>query len=193
MTDGSDDELMRRVSNGDRAAFATLVGHHLGRAAALAGRITGNKSDAEEIVQEAFLRTWLKAPDWQATETHASGARFSTWFYRVLVNLSIDRRRRPVALPLEAAGGAVTPGRGPFESLARDETARRVAGAVARLPTRQRAALALCYYEGMSNAEAASVLEVSVGALESLLVRARRSLREMLSDHSDNTSAKAEP
>jgi RNA polymerase sigma-70 factor (ECF subfamily) len=182
MTDGSDDELMQRVGFGDRAAFAELVSRYLGRAEALAGRITGNSSDAEEIVQEAFLRTWLKAPEWEAHDARSGRARFSTWFYRVLVNLCIDRRRRPRPVPLEAAAHVADPDPGAFDRLARDESARRVKAALARLPERQRAALALCHFEEMSNLEAATVLEVSVGALESLLVRARRNLRHMLAD-----------
>jgi RNA polymerase sigma-70 factor (ECF subfamily) len=182
MTEGTDDELMQRAGFGERAAFAELVSRYLGRAEALAGRITGNKSDAEEIVQEAFLRTWLKAPEWGAHDPRPGRARFSTWFYRVLVNLCIDRRRRPSPVPLEAAADVADPDPGAFERLARDESAAQVAAAIAELPERQRAALALSYFEGMSNAEAALVLEVSVGALESLLVRARRNLRDVLAE-----------
>jgi len=182
MVEESDDELLHRAGRGDRAAFAVLVTRHVRRAAAIAGRIVGNAGDAEEIVQEAFLKTWLKAPDWEAQTTHASGARFSTWFYRVLVNLSIDRKRRPRLFVLEAAGDPADPGPDAFDEVAGGETARRVREAVGALPERQRAALTLCHFEGMSNAEAAQVLEVSVGALESLLVRARRNLRDTLAD-----------
>src|SRR5215467_13746879 len=107
---------MRRAGLGDRAAFSRLVARHLARATGVAGRITGNRSDAEEVVQEAFLRAWLKAPDWQAQAQTGpdadagpaaagpmaagpapaapkTGASFATWFYRVLVNLCIDRKR----------------------------------------------------------------------------------------------------
>ena len=181
MRDGIDDELMALAGRGDKAAFARLVHRHLTRAGAIAGRIVGNRSDAEEIVQEAFLRAWLKAPDWRP-ETAAGGAQFSTWFYRVLVNLCLDRKRRPAFAPIEAAGEVVDPQPGGYETVKRAEIGRRVAGAVAGLPERQRAALTLCHYEGLSNIDAAAILDISVGALESLLVRARRSLREALSD-----------
>ncbi|MGQ0663551.1 MAG: RNA polymerase sigma factor [Pseudomonadota bacterium] len=181
MPDRSDDELMRLAGAGDRAAFAGLVERYLKRAASLAGRIAGNRSDAEEIVQEAFLRTWLKAPDWRA------GAGFPTWFHRVLVNLCLDRKRRPALAPLEAAGEVADPGPNGFAHAARDETARRVAAAMAALPERQRLALVFCHYQGMSNVDAASILDISVGALESLLVRARRTLREALADLVDTT------
>jgi len=180
MSDGADDDLMRLAGCGDRTAFARLVGRHLSRAGAVAARITGNRSDAEEIVQEVFLRAWLKAPAWQAQGERAGGARFTTWFYRVLVNLCIDRRRRPVNAPLEAAGEVADHRPGGFEDLATAQTSRLVGSAVADLPERQRTALTLCHFEEMSNIEAAEILGVSVGALESLLVRARRTLREKL-------------
>jgi len=182
MRDGSDDELMRRAGRGDNAAFAALVARHIPRATALATRISGSRSDAEEIVQEAFLRTWMKAPDWESQTSIAGGARFTTWFTRVLVNLCIDRRRRPQPAPLEAAAEVASTAPEGLEVVARNETSARVLAALAELPERQRAALTLCHWDGRSNIEAAEILEISVGALESLLVRARRTLRIVLAD-----------
>jgi RNA polymerase sigma-70 factor (ECF subfamily) len=185
MQDGGDDDLMRRAGLGDRAAFSLLVARHLARATGVAGRITGNRSDAEEVVQEAFLRAWLKAPDWQAqadrnAAADAPGASFATWFYRVLVNLCIDRKRRPVTAPIEAADDVADPAPSGFEVTAEAETRRKVATAVEALPERQRAALVLCHFEGVTNIDAAAILEISIGALESLLVRARRTLKDAL-------------
>jgi RNA polymerase sigma-70 factor (ECF subfamily) len=181
MRDGSDDELMRRAGSGDRQAFARLVDRHMPRALALATRVVGSRTDAEEIVQEAFLRTWLKAPVWR-DEAVPGGARFTTWFTRVLINLCIDRRRRPALAPLEAAGEVAGHEADGFQTVARQETGVRVTAAMAALPTRQRAALSLCHWDGLSNIEAAEILGVSIGALESLLVRARRTLRSALAD-----------
>lgn len=181
MRDGSDDDLMRRAGSGDRDAFARLMARHLPRAVALATRVSGSRSDAEEIVQEAFLRSWLKAPEWHE-ESAPGGARFSTWFTRVLVNLCIDRRRKAPLAPLEAAGDILASEPSGFDSVARNETQGRVLAALARLPERQRAALTLCHWDGMTNIEAAEALSISVGALESLLVRARRTLRAALAD-----------
>jgi RNA polymerase sigma-70 factor (ECF subfamily) len=182
MRDGSDDELMRRAGRGDNAAFAALVARHLPRATALAIRITGNRSDAEEIVQEAFLRTWIKSPEWESQATAKGGAQFTTWFTRVLVNLCIDRRRRPQMAPLEVAAEVAANEPGGLEMTAQHETSARVLAALGTLPERQRAALTLCHWDGRSNLEAAEILDVSVGALESLLVRARRALRVSLAD-----------
>ena len=177
MTDGSDDELLARSGQGDRNAFARLTERHVARAMAVAGRMMGNRMDAEEIVQEALLRAWRKAPDWQAQADRAGGAQFSTWLYRVVVNLCIDRKRRPASAPLDDAAHVADGRPTGYDEAARNEAAEHVARAVAALPARQRAALVLCYYEHMSNLQAAAVLGVSVGALESLLVRARKSLR----------------
>jgi RNA polymerase sigma-70 factor (ECF subfamily) len=188
MRDGSDDELMRRAGRGDRAAFSTLVARHLSRATALATRVTGNRSDADELVQEAFLRAWLKAPEWQSQEEAARGASFNTWFSRVLVNLCIDRRRRPVSAPIEAAEHAEATEPGGFDTTFRREISGRVLAALGELPARQRAALTLCHWDERTNIEAAQILDISVGALESLLVRARRAMRDALTDLAPETA-----
>jgi RNA polymerase sigma-70 factor (ECF subfamily) len=182
MLEPSDDELMRAAGAGDRAAFGTLVARHMQRMSGLAGRITGNRGDAEEIVQEAFLRAWLKAPTWLGREDRAGGAAFGTWLGRVVVNLCLDRKRKAVPLPIEAAADIADPTPDGFAAAAGGEVAARVAQAMATLPDRQRTAIALCHYEGLSNIEAAAMLDVTVGALESLLVRARKALRAALVD-----------
>jgi RNA polymerase sigma-70 factor (ECF subfamily) len=188
MQDELDDALMARAGRGDKSAFAVLVRRHLARATAIAQRILGNRSDAEEVVQEAFLRCWQKAPDWQPAESPGSAAKageraqFATWLYRVLTNLCLDRRRRPQPVELEAAGEIADTRDDGFAQTERGEVGKRVAEAMARLPDRQRAALALCYYEDLGNIEAAAALDISIGALESLLVRGRRALRDSLGD-----------
>ncbi len=188
MQDELDDALMARAGRGDKSAFAVLVRRHLARATAIAQRILGNRSDAEEVVQEAFLRCWQKAPDWQPAESPGSAAKageraqFATWLYRVLTNLCFDRRRRPQPVELEAAGEIADTRDDGFAQTERGEIGKRVAEAMAKLPDRQRAALALCYYEDLGNIEAAAALDISIGALESLLVRGRRALRDSLGD-----------
>jgi RNA polymerase sigma-70 factor (ECF subfamily) len=170
-----DDDLMARIAAGDHAAFTALVGRHLDRVLAVAQRVLGERAEAEDVAQEALLRVWRLADRWRPGE-----ARISTWLYRVAVNLCLDRKRRPQPAPLEAAGDPADPAPDAFARLYRDEAAALVAAEIAKLPERQRAALALSYYEDLSNTEAAEILQVSVGALESLLVRARRTLAERL-------------
>ena len=181
----SDDLLMRRAGAGDGAAFARLVEGHAGRARAVALRIAGNAADADEVLQEAFLRAWRKAPAWRTNDQTDGTASFATWLTRVVVHLAIDRRRRRSVLPLETAGDPPDQRRSIDGHIADRETAAAVSAAINQLPERQRAALLLCYFEGLSNADAAAALEIGVGALESLLVRARRQLRAKLAPHRD--------
>lgn len=176
----ADDLLMRRAGAGDGAAFGLLVERHAGRARTIALRVTGNAADADELLQEAFLRAWRKAPTWHANDDSPTTARFSTWLIRVLVNLCIDRRRRVTPLPLEVAGDPPDQAPRADRRIAEREMSMRVTAAIERLPSRQREALLLCHFEARSNEEAAAMLGINVGALEALLVRARRKLRAML-------------
>lgn len=178
MSDDGDEALLRAAGNGDRAAFVALVERHLARAIAISGRMLGSRADAEEVAQEAFLRVWQKAPDWRDD----GGAKFSTWLHRVLVNLCIDRKRRRPTVPIDAIEEPVDESANSFDRVVSRERRQRLAKALAELPERQRAAVVLSYYEGLSNGAVAEALEVTVGAVESLLVRARRSLAAALDD-----------
>jgi RNA polymerase sigma-70 factor (ECF subfamily) len=173
MDEASDEDLMGRIAQGDEPAFRLLARRYAPRAIGLARRVTGNDADAEEIVQEALLRVWTNAPRWRPI------ASFRTWFYRVVLNLCLSGRRRVPFLALEAAAEPVDIS-DPAAELEREQADRRVAAAIAALPDRQRAAIALTYHEGLSNAETAAVLQTSVSSVEALLVRAKRTLREKL-------------
>jgi len=188
MQDASDEDLVALIGGGDRRAYHILVERHGRRVLGLARRMMRNLAEAEDVSQDAFLRVWQKAGEWQPR-----GARFTTWLYRVVVNLCLDRKRRPTMAPIEAAGDPADTRPDAETSLAKSQRDRQVAAALQVLPERQRAALVLSYYEGLSNAEAAGVLELSVSALESLLVRARRALRQELQGRGVETAAKEEP
>ncbi len=171
-----DDALMARIAVGDGAAFAEFVDRHLSAVVAFASRFLGRRGDGEDVAQEALVRVWVKAPGWRPL-----GPSPRSWLFRIAYNLCVDevRRRRPVAA-LEEAGEAPDPGATPEEALLGRDRAERLAAALASLPERQRRALALCAYEGLSNGDAAAALEISVEALESLLARGRRGLRQRL-------------
>ena len=179
-----DGELVERIARGDARAFARLVERRSGRLMALAYRIIGERAQAEDVVQETFARAWVKAPNWRRG---AGGAAFSTWMGRVAVNLAIDHVRKVVPLPLEAAPDPVDPAVPEDVKLAREDEAAALRRAVADLPERQRAAVALTYDLGLSNSEAAAALSTSVGALELLLVRARKTLRRALTEADHDT------
>ena len=172
--DDSDEALMARVARGDERAFQLLSRRHLPAMLGLARRILGNAADAEDVAQEALMRVWTHAPRWQPL------AQFRTWLTRVVVNLCLDRKRRAPWVELEAAGDIVDPTPGAGEKAEADERERLVAAAVDKLPARQRSAIVLTYGEGMSNAQVADILDTSVSAVETLLVRGKQNLRREL-------------
>ncbi len=179
LDDGAgDDALLVASASGDARAFRVLVDRHAGQAFAVALRLTGSSAEAEDVVQDAFLRVWRHAGSWRA-----GGARFATWLFQIVLNLCRDRARAGRLrhhLPIEEAFEASDPRPGAEAMLAAQREAQLLLAAVQALPTRQREAVVLTYAAGLSNAEAAAALGVSVGAIESLLVRARRDLRQRL-------------
>jgi RNA polymerase sigma-70 factor, ECF subfamily len=175
--DAGDEVLLARIGQGDQRAFEVFASRHVARFLAVAQRIIGNPSDAEEIVQDALLRVWLHAPRWQAGR-----ARATTWLYRIVVNLALDRVRnnRGRFVPIAEAENHADPAPDAQMVAEGRQLEHFIARAVAELPTRQRVALTLCYFEAMECAEAAHVMQISVAAMESLLLRGRRTLRDRL-------------
>lgn len=180
----TDEELVQAAARGDQAAFARLVERHAGRLTALAMRIAGDRTTAEDVVQETFVRAWTRAPAWRP-----GPAPYVAWLTRVATNLAIDHRRRIVPLRLDETIDPPDPAPDQASQLAADQRGAALAKAVADLPPRQRAAVALTYDLELSNAAAAEAMEISVGALELLLVRARKALRAHLRDWSDTHDA----
>lgn len=175
----SDEDLLRMVQGGDSSAFTELVERHTDKFFGVAWKTWPNREDAEEVVQEAFVKLWqdpfLYDPD--------KGAKFTTWFYRVVTNLALDRARKkkPVNLDQEVlACFADKETKTPAENHRNLEEKLALEGAIYQLPERQKMALNLCFYEGMSNKEAAEVMEVGVKALESLLMRAKAGVKHIL-------------
>jgi len=168
----SDHALMARAAEGDERAFRVLAQRHTGSALTLARRILRNDAMAEEIVQDALLRVWVHAPRWRPE------AAFRTWFYRVVVNLCLNAKRRPLDTPLDSVADPHDPQPDASQALEQRERDAALAKAIDALPDRQRAAIALTYQQGLSNAEVAAVLDTSVSSVETLLVRAKRTLRD---------------
>lgn len=175
MIDDPDAELVARAGAGDRAAAEALITKHLPKMMALARRMLSEPAEAEDAVQEVFLRLWKYAANWRSGQ-----ARFETWLYRVTLNQCYDRLRRKPMQDLESAAHVADGAPDPEAMLGRSELSRLVARAVEELPARQRAAIALCHFQECGNIEAAEILGISVEALESLLSRGRRALRERL-------------
>nr|WP_255636382.1 sigma-70 family RNA polymerase sigma factor [Azospirillum sp. 412522] len=176
MDEDGDEALMAQIRSGSQTAYRRLVHRHLKRTYALARRLTGNEAEAEDVVQDAFLQVWQRRAQW----SDDGGARFTTWLYRVVVNRCIDHRRRPVGQDLDAVAEPSDNAPDAVSTIHRRQVAARLLDAQTKLTAQQRAAVTLFYYENLSNADIAGVMQISIGAVESLLKRARQQLRLLL-------------
>ena len=166
---------MRKISRGDTEAFHELLVRYEKRVFALAWRFCFNKTEAEDLTQETFLKIWKNAGSWQPE------AKLETWIYRVLYNLFIDSQRRVKGQSEELTDDICSDDDTPEQALIKKRTAEEVALALNDLPERQKEALILCYYQEMKAKDAAEILSVSQSALEALLFRARQTLKDKLS------------
>lgn len=175
----SDDALLARSADGDDDAWRELVERHLNSVHGYAWHMLNDRTEAEDIAQETFVRLMRKAPDWRP-----GGARLRTWLYRVAINLCIDHRRRAApAEPLDRAMNVADPAAGSMQVERSLDLTRHVRAALQQLSERQRTAITLVHYQGFSNGEAAELMDSSVEAVESLLARGRRQLRENLAPY----------
>lgn len=178
MNPDPDHRLLVEVARGNKIAVRRLLAAKLPRIVALASRLLGGAVEADDIAQETFMRVWQIAPRWQPGK-----AQFDTWLYTVALNLCRDRLRRRNRLDVGDVPDQADPSIPVDEKIDVERTAKAVADALQCLPERQREAIVLQYYQDLSNIEAAEVMGVSVEALESLLARGRRRLRELLIEH----------
>jgi RNA polymerase sigma-70 factor, ECF subfamily len=169
--------LLAAVARGDSSAFSVLVNTHLSACLGTARRMLGDAAEAEDVAQEAMLRLWRNAA---TLELGPGGLR--PWLRRVVSNLSIDRIRssRKTSVVAEVPEQPVAADQA--SRLESADLSRRVRTALAELPERQRQALMLFHFEGLSQIEVGQSLGVSDEAVESLLARARRALKVVLKD-----------
>lgn len=176
MLQDGDDALMAAVGSGDERAFNRLVHRHAPRTYAVARRYLGNPADADEATQEVFWRVWQSARRWRP-----ESARLGTWIYRITVNVCIDRkrsgRRRAETFAETEMPDAADESAGPEERLAARQRLGAILAGISSLPDDQRMALVLSVQQNLSNREIAAAMATSEGAVEQLLVRARRALR----------------
>ena len=165
---------MRYVA-GDQAAARALTLRLTPRVYGHACRMLGNRSEAEDVTQEALMRLWRIAPDWRHGE-----ARISTWLYRVVANLCTDRFRRARDLALDAVPEPEDGADSAADRMQQASRADALQQALNRLPERQRQAVILRHIEGLANPEIADIMEISVEAVESLTARGKRSLADDL-------------
>lgn len=168
-----DAQLLRASAQGDKEAFARLLGANLPAILAFIRRYIRDSALTEDIAQETFTRVWQHAGSWQQREVSPR-----SWIYKIAYNLCMDELRRHRPLDFEAQEPVETAC--PEQHLIAARQTEHLRSAMESLPERQRTALYLCAWQGLGNKEAAAVLAISVEALESLLARARRQLRDYL-------------
>ncbi len=181
-----DEELVASARGGDRRAFEELVERHKRRAYHVAFDFTRDGEDAKDLSQEAFLKAFTNLKNFDGRSS------FYTWFYRILVNLCLDYKRRQKRAPAEEFDENSARRIDPSHQLARprspDQTVRarqisaKVGAALDALPPRQRAAFVLKNHQGLSIKEIAELLETAEGTVKVHLHRAVRALREQLAE-----------
>jgi RNA polymerase sigma-70 factor (ECF subfamily) len=180
------EDLMARIVKGDHDAFEILVTRHQVSVLNLIYRFIGDRTQAKDLAQEVFLQVW------QAARNYEPRAKFTTWIYRIATNLCLNelksaRRKKWVSFfrsheDNEYSMEQSLPDDAPSaeDLLLTKERSRQISDALQSLPGNQRMALVLKRYDELSYQEIAQILGCSVSAVESLLVRAKRSLQEKL-------------
>jgi RNA polymerase sigma-70 factor (ECF subfamily) len=179
-TDDDDGALMARVVKGDTVAFRILADRHVGLISRLARRMLRSVAESEDVAQEALLRVWTHAAQWQPDRS-----RLTTWIYTVVYRLCIDRLRARRHVSLDTAPDVVDPAATVFDIMVQQADHRRLTAALSTLNSRQYAALILFYYEELSGPEAAEVLGLGLRAFWSLLHRARETVQQHMAKSDD--------
>ncbi|HEY6366660.1 MAG TPA: sigma-70 family RNA polymerase sigma factor [Candidatus Binatia bacterium] len=171
-----DQELLALVQEGSQPAFDELVQRHTERFYRLAYRYVQNRETAEDLVQDAFVRLWENPASWRPDRN----SKFTTWFYRIVVNLCLDWQKKKRPLPLDEEMPLIDERETADEAMIKVQEQRLLEKEIAALPERQRTALNLCFDEGLSNQEAAETMGVNLKALQSLIMRAKTTLKERM-------------
>jgi RNA polymerase sigma-70 factor (ECF subfamily) len=185
----TNEDLVDRIGDGDKRAFEALLHRHQSAILNFIFRFTGNRADAEDLTQEVFLSVW------RAAKTYRPDAKFTTWLYRIARNRCINKQRAnrirrlftrsdQHAKPVNPGDSFLT-GKGgdrltPEDRLIYLEQTGQLLNAINALPTHQRIAIILKIYDEMSYQEIAHIMDRSISAVDSLLIRAKRNLRKNL-------------
>lgn len=173
-----DEALLVAFANGDALSGRTLLKRLAPRLYSHAARMLGDKSEAEDVVQETMLRLWKIAPEWRTGE-----AKVSTWAYRVVANLCTDKLRskgRRSTTDIDSIADPIAPDPSAVERMSSAERNAALNDALKQLPERQRQAVMLRHLDGLSNPEIADVMDIGVEAVESLTARGKRALKQAL-------------
>lgn len=184
-----DETLVRRSQEDDERAFGELVGRYESKVYSLALKMLRNPEDAEDVLQETFLRAYRGLKSFQGNST------FSTWIYRITANSALMklRKKQLPTVSIEDADEREAPiniadwSPGPVEQLLTLETQQAMADAIEALPAEFRQVFVLRDLEGHSNADVADILDLSVAAVKSRLHRARLKVRNHLARYFNDT------
>lgn len=169
----SDETLAAMVQGGEKRAFSEIVHRYARKCYGFAFKYVADRQDAEDIVQTALMKFWQRPHMWNP----ARKTRFASWFYRVVLNACRDAlRARKTVLPLFEDTVPETAVDSGEEALVKQD----ILQALAQLPERQHQAILLCFYEGMTHAEAAAVMETTAKSVELLVRRAKAALKEIM-------------
>ncbi len=190
--DLSDVDLMVLVKKANHDAFAEIVARHTDRFLALAYRTLHNRDDAEDIVQASFIKVWQKPESWDGKKSQ-----FTTWFYRVVVNACHDYRRkhkRIVDVDDQMFDVIIDPQESEQENLEFQEYGawqkKCVEVAISKLPASQKDAINLVVYSELPQKKVAEIMNISLKALESLLVRGKRSMAKTVNELNQKADSK---
>lgn len=175
-----DADIITGLMSGDERALSELMRRHLTRVHRVAARLLGDSALAEDVAQSVFLKTWKMAPDWVPGQ-----ARILSWMLRVTTHQCFDILKKKTPIYTDDVPEVEDSRRSADRKMIEDQTAFSVQQAIKALPDRQKAALTLSYYENVSQKEGAKILNVTESAYESLLVRARKSLKATLLSDSE--------
>jgi RNA polymerase sigma-70 factor (ECF subfamily) len=182
----SSEDLMSRIGEGDEVAFEVLVRRHQTSVLNLVYRYVGDRTKAKDLAQEVFIRVW------RAANRYEPKAKFTTWIYSITANLCLNELKSikgKKLVPLEAeeenrqninSRTHSDASQSPEDLLLAEERSRQISEALQSLPENQRMAMILKRFDTLSYDEIAKIMECSVSAVESLLVRAKKNLQEKL-------------
>ncbi len=182
----SDADLVALIQDGNHDAFSALLRRHSTMALRLAQRTLNSLADAEDVTQTVFIRLWQKPFSWQADRSA-----FGTWLYRVVLNACYDLQRKTTRRSeLDIEQAAEPKVSDVLDELARGseimQRQRRLQAAIATLPSSQRDAINLAVHLALPQADVAAILGVSVKAVESLLVRAKRTIKQAVNEQAND-------
>ncbi len=179
-----DGELVRRVQQGDKAAFDLLVRKYQQRIGKLVSRFISDRSEVEDVTQEAFIKAYRALPNFRGDSA------FYTWLYRIATNTAknylVAAGRRPPRSDVDITSGATEQGfelvsdNSPEGEMASEEIRRTIHDALEQMPEELRMALSMCEFDGLTYDEIAEVMDCPIGTVRSRIFRARQSLDQKL-------------